>query len=97
MQPSSGGDTVSHVGELIGAIDPDKVPKYCCLNQVRVKFGHTIDFMAPDDSQVRHPYHLRLGFLNNGNCSKNIPPKLLLHHLKKSQINLIYDLEMSRK
>ena len=97
MQPSSRGDTVSHVGELIGAIDPDKVPENCCLDQVRVKFGYTIDFMAPDDCQVSHPYHLRLRFLNDGNCSKYIPSKLLLHHLKKSQVDLINDLEMSRK
>ena len=97
MEPSPGGNAVGHVSEFVGSINLDKVFKYCCLDEVRMKLSYTVDFVASNGREVSHLHHLWLGFLNDGDTSKQLAVlgKLLLHHLEESHINLVYDLEMS--
>lgn len=46
MQPSSRGDPVCHVGELVRAIDTHEIPEDGCSNQIRMKLGYTVDLVT---------------------------------------------------
>jgi hypothetical protein len=96
VQPPSRCDTIGYVGELIRTVDLDKVLENGGLDEVGVKLGYTIDFMASNGRQVSHSHHLWLGLFDDGDTREHVTilGELLLNHLEELHIDLVDDLEM---
>lgn len=61
-----------------------------------MKLGYTIDFVASDGSQVRHPHHLRLRLFDDGDSRQHttVFGEFLLDHVKELHVDLVNNLEM---
>lgn len=97
VKPTTGSDAVGHVGELVRTVNLHKVFEDSCLNEVRVQLSDTVDLVRSDNGQEGHPYHLRLGFLNDGNSPEHVSVlgERLLHRLEEVEIDFIDNLQMS--
>ena len=64
-----------------------------------MKLSYTIDFVTSNGREVSHLHHLWLGFLDDRNTPEHVAVlgELLLHHVKELRVDLVNDLEMSRK
>lgn len=97
VQPTSGGNTVGDVGELVGAIDLDKVLEDGRLDEIRVQLGDSVHLVGSDNGKVCHSDHLGLRLLDNGDPSKDISivGEVLLNKLQEIQVDVEDDLKMS--
>lgn len=97
MQPTTRGDTVGDVGELVRPKDSDEVLEDRRLDEVRVQFGDTVDLVRTDNSQVSHADHLWVGLLNDRYTSKHLAilGEVALHVLKEVHVDVVDDLEVT--
>lgn len=96
MEPAARSDTVGHIGELVGAINLDKVLEDGGLDEVRVQLSDTIDLVRSDNGEERHPNHLGLGLLNDGHTAKNVAVvgEGLLNLLKEEEVDVVDNLQV---
>jgi hypothetical protein len=99
VKPSTRSDSVCHVGELVRAINRDKVLEDGRLDEIRVQLGDSIDLVGPDKCQVGHAHHLGGGLFNDGNAAKEftILGEHALDILQELQINVVDDLQVTRE
>lgn len=70
MEPTTGGDTIGDVHELVRAENGNKVLENGGLDEIRMQFGHTVDLMRTNDREVCHSDHLRLTLFDNRHPAK---------------------------
>lgn len=99
VEPSAWGDSVRDIGELVDPKDGDKVLENGRLDEVGVELGDAVDLVRANNSEVRHANHLRLRLLDDGDSPKHVSVirECLLNTLEEEQINVVYNLEMSRE
>jgi hypothetical protein len=97
VQPPSGSDSIGDVGELVLSIDFNEVLEDCGLDEIRMKFGDTIDFVRANDCQVGHAENLGLRFFDDRYSAEHISVlrELALDLLKEEQVDIVYDLKVS--
>jgi len=99
VQPSTGCDSVGDISELVRSKDLDKVLEDSGLNQIRVKFCYTIDLVGSNNSEEGHSDHLGLRLFDNRHSAQQLTVlrELALDTLEEEEVDLVDDLEMSRK
>lgn len=99
MKPAARGDTVGDVGELVRAINLDKVLENGRLDEIRMKLSNSVDLVRADNGQKCHAHHLGLRLLNDRHTSKDasVVGKRLFDLLKEEQINVVDNLQVPRK
>lgn len=99
VEPPPGGDAVGDISELVRSIDLDKVLEDCCLDQIRVQLGYTIDLVRANYSQVRHAHHLGVRLFDDGHASKDIAllGETPLDELQEVIVDFIDDLTGGQK
>uniref|UniRef100_A0A1Y1L8Q7 Uncharacterized protein n=1 Tax=Photinus pyralis TaxID=7054 RepID=A0A1Y1L8Q7_PHOPY len=99
VQPTAWCNAVCNIGELVRAVNFDKVLENGGLDEVRVEFRHAIDLVGADDGKERHAYHLGLGFLNDGYPAEHVPVvrEGLFYALQKEQVDVVDDLQVPRE
>lgn len=97
VQPTSGGDAVGHVGELVRAVNLNKVLENGGLDQIRVQLSHTVDLVGTYNGQEGHSHHLGLTLLNDGDSAEQVSVigEGLFDLLQEEQIDIIDNLKMS--
>ena len=68
QEPTTGSDTVGDVGEKVAALELDKVAEDGGLEQLRVEFGHAVDFEGTDNGEVSHADVFGDAFLDDGHA-----------------------------
>jgi hypothetical protein len=99
VEPATGGDAVGDVGEAVWAAYLHEVFEDGGLDEVRVKFSDTVDLVRTDDGEVGHTDDLWLGLLNNRDTGEKLAilGELLLDGLEEEQVNVVDDLQVTRK
>lgn len=97
VQPASRGDAVCDVGELVGAVDVDKVLEDCRLDEVRVQLGDTVDLVGADNGQEGHADHLGLRLFYDRDPAEDVTVvgEHLLDALEEEEVDVVDDLQVS--
>lgn len=97
VQPSAGSNTVCDVGELVRAVDLNKVLEDGGLDEVGVQLSHTVDLVRADKSQVRHADHLRVRLFDDRDTGKQLAVlgEFALYKLQELEVNVVDDLQVA--
>ena len=97
-QPSPRGDTIGHIGELIGP-ERSEIGEEIALHQLAVQGRHTIDVVGAQGREVRHAHSLAAAFINERHAAEDVVATGVAqpHLLQKAAIQFIDDLQMPRQ